>query len=399
MQISRRRFTASIALSAIAATPRSALSAQSHPSQIATRCWIPQQIDKVNRQFNSRSWHFARDNISSFRIACPNWYAVGGNVNPTGTERGTGGEITVLASIEYPSNEFTRVTWQGASSTQVADGETAFSDEIRITISKGSKFFVRFFVSGAVGVPTAYGVIQDGPRGDSINFEQSGLSDQTMSGIIPNNRGGYGFTPAAIVAQSQSPSVAIIGDSLAYGNFDNFDASGDIGIVARGIGPHFAYINLSSGNDAASQFASNNSRRLALAQYCSTAVIQYGVNDLLRGRSAEQILKDRSAIAAILKDKTLIETTITPLTKSSDYFRSRTNQSLRLNEAQESNRLAVNAAVRRGRPGFAHCADIAAAVEQDGLYREVPNITADGIHLRREGYLMAARSFDPAWMR
>ena len=335
--------------------------------------------------------------MSEFRIAFPNWYAVGGNANPNGTERGTGGEITVFASVEHPSNAFTRVTWQGAASGSAADGETILSDPIRISIPKGSKFFVRFFASGAVGVPTAYGVIQDAPR-DSINFAQSGLSDLTMGGIIPNNRGGYGFTPAAIVAPSQLPSVAIIGDSLAYGNFDSFDASGDLGIVAGGVGAHFAYINLASGNDAASQFATNNARRLALAQYCSTAIIQYGVNDLLRGRSAGQILKDRSTIAALLKDKTLIETTIAPLTKSTDYFRSRAGQSLR-NEAQEANRLALNAAVRGGRPGFAHCADVAATVEQDGLYREGPNITPDGLHLRREGYLMAAKAFDPSWVK
>lgn len=399
MQISRRALSSFLGSAAVASILKPAFSAQSRPSQVATRCWIPQQFDKVNRQFNSRSWHFARDNISSFRIACPNWYAVGGNADPKGIERGTGGEITVFASVEYPSNKFTRVTWQGAASTQVADGETAFSDEIRISIPKDSKLFVRFFVSGAVGVPTAYGVIQDTPRGDSINFAQSGLSDQTMGGIIPNNRGGYGFTPAAIVAQSQLPSVAIVGDSLAYGNFDSFDASGDLGIVARGIGSRFGYINLACGNDGAAQFVLSSSRRLALAQYASTVIIQYGVNDLLRGRSAEQILKDRAAIADLLKDKTLIETTITPLAKSTDYFRSRTNQSLRLNEAQEANRLAINAAVRRGRPGFAHCADVSAVLEQDGLYRDIPNITADGIHLRREGYLMAAKAFDPSWMK
>ena len=92
--------------------------------------------------------------MSEFRIAFPNWYAVGGNANPNGTERGTGGEIIVFASVEHPSNAFTRVTWQGAASASAADGETILSDPIRISIPKGSKFFVRFFASGAVGVKT-----------------------------------------------------------------------------------------------------------------------------------------------------------------------------------------------------------------------------------------------------
>jgi hypothetical protein len=399
MEISRRLFASWLASGIVAAALKPTRAAPPKVGQVATRCWIPQQLDKVNRQFNSRSWHFARDNISNFRIAFPNWYAIGGNINPNGTERGTGGPATVFASIEYPSNMFTRVMWGGSASAVAGDGETILSDVIKLSIPKGAKFFVRFFVSSEVGVPTAVGIIQDSPRGDSVSFAPSGLVDLTMGGIIANSRGGNGFTPAAIVAQTQLPSVAIIGDSIAYGAFDSFDASGDIGILARAVGPLFAYINLACGNDRADRFVSNNSRRVALANYTSTIIIQYGVNDLMGGRSAEQLLEDRATIAGLFKDKTVIETTITPLAKSTDYFRTGLNQSLRLSPSQEANRVTFNAAARAGRVGFSHCADAAGAVERDGLFRALPDITADGIHLRREGYLMAAKSFDPSWVK
>jgi len=389
----------SLAIAGISAAinPKAVQAAPRYLGQVATRCWIPQELDRTNRQFNSRSWHFARDSISTFRIAFPNWYAIGGNTDPQGIERGPGSPAIVLASIEYPANVFTRVMWNGAPSAFVKDGETALSDPINLSIPNGSKFYVRFFVSCDAAVPFTLKGIQNAAPGDAINFASSGLVDKTMGGLIESNKGGFGFTPAAIIAQTQLPTVAILGDSIAYGSYDAFDESGDVGIVARAVGPSFAYLNLACGHDRADKFMDNHSRRVALAAYASSVVIQYGVNDLKNGRTAEQILADRSAIAGFFAGKTIIETTITPLAKSTDNFLTRSNQSL-LSEAQEANRIFANAAIRGGRPGFAHFADTSNAIEEDGLFR-VPQVTPDGVHLTREGYLMAAKALDPAWVK
>ena len=156
MKISRRQFITSSA----AALTLPAYAASPYVGQVATRCWVPQQLDNKNLQFNSRSWHFARENLSSFQLAFANWYAVGFNFNPNGTERGVGSDARLLASIEYPQGKFTRVTWsKGAGEATIPDGETAISDPIYVAIPNGAKFYVRFFYSGMVAIPTSGGVI------------------------------------------------------------------------------------------------------------------------------------------------------------------------------------------------------------------------------------------------
>jgi hypothetical protein len=82
--IARRSFLISaIGAATTGAVPSEA--ASSRLGQVATRCWVPQQIDDKNRQFNSRSWHYCRDDATSLQIAFANWYAVGFNLNPNQT--------------------------------------------------------------------------------------------------------------------------------------------------------------------------------------------------------------------------------------------------------------------------------------------------------------------------
>jgi hypothetical protein len=362
--------------------------------QIATRCWIPQELDKKRKQFNSRSWHFCRDAVSSFQIAFANWYAIGGNSNPTGAERGPGSEAQVLASVEYPQGKFTRITWKGMVEATIADGETALSDPIKISIRAGERFYVRFFYRGAA-VPTIGG-IRNAPS-DSFQAAVDGLEDLTMGGSIVSDPGGQGFTPAAIVTNTTRPSVAIIGDSIVYGNFDYFDATGDLGIIARAVGSSFGYLNLACGNDRGDQFVRSHARRAALAQYASTIFIQYGTNDLAAGQTAEQVLANRSEIASLFQGKRIIETTILPRTTSTDGWKTDNNQTVLKTEAA---RISVNDAVRAGRPGFDHFCDFASALEtatNSGRFL-TPGYTPDGVHIYKNGQLRAASSINRAWI-
>ena len=234
------------------------------------------------------------------------------------------------------------------------------------------------------------GVIQDVARGDRLNIGTS-LIDQTMGGAIINNSLGNGFTPAAIVSKTTLPSFAIVGDSLAYGNFDDADDSGDVGIVARGIGPSFGYVNLACGNDRAIDFLRSHRQRLELGLFASNIIIQYGLNDFASNRTGYQVLADRTAIAALFPSKKINETTITPWTSSTDGFSTTRNQMVM---KSEPDRIEANSKIRLGRPGISNYFEIASAVEtspNSGIIR-TPNITPDGIHFRQAGYLLAARS-------
>lgn len=361
---------------------------------VSTRASIPGKSDSTNKQFNSRSWHIARTAISQLTIACPNWFCDGSN------EVGSGGTATVFAAIEYPAATFTRVTWNsGATSVSISNSTTAFSDAISISIPNGATYYIRFFFTGAVASVRSRGLNIDLTRGDALNTAASGLSDQTMSGTITDSGTGDGFYPAALLAQMGGPSVAIIGDSIALGTQDTPDASGDQGIVARGIGGSFGYVNLGVGNDSAVSFLSSHALRVALAQYASTIVIQYGVNDLVASRTSAQILADRSSIAALLPGKNIIETTITPRTTSTDSWATTGNQTV-ANSGQETNRVAANTSIRAGRSGFSHFAETTNVVEtaQNSGIWQAPGFTLDGVHLKQADYITASASINTSWI-
>jgi hypothetical protein len=56
-----------------------------------------------------------RDSVTSFRIGFRNYYRE--------TEVGGGAALTIEASIEYPVDSFTRVTWSGANAHTIANGD------------------------------------------------------------------------------------------------------------------------------------------------------------------------------------------------------------------------------------------------------------------------------------
>src|SRR5690606_30460296 len=58
-------------------------------------------------------------------------------------EAGSGGTLTVTASVSKDRVTWTPVTWGGASSTTIADGSNAVSDPVAIALAEGDVFYVR----------------------------------------------------------------------------------------------------------------------------------------------------------------------------------------------------------------------------------------------------------------
>ena len=178
-----------------------------------------------------------------------------------------------------------------------------------------------------------------------------------------------------------------------YGNWDTYNSTGNLGAIARAVGPSFAYLNLACGNDRGDQFLKNHAKRASLAQYASTIFIHYGANDLAGGQTAEQVLASRSGIAALFGAKRIIETTIYPRTTSSDNWETTVNQKVLKTEQA---RVEINNTIRAGRPGIDHFVDTAAAVEtgmNSGVFL-APRYTPDGAHLYRIGQLRAATAIN-----
>ncbi|RWI35452.1 hypothetical protein [Mesorhizobium sp.] len=373
--------------------------------QVATKIRIPTSRSTTNKQANSRTHHFARDHITALKIELPNWYWVRSTAGP---ETNGGGNITYKASIEYPAGVFTQVTFSGATSAIVASGASVLSDFVNVNIPKGASFWVRVYAVAATAIVFTDGNAgfpqRDDANGEAYAYAASGVSDLTMGGTITSNIVGGAdpiFCPSAIVAQTRNPSVLIIGDSRDWGFNDLYDASGDLGDLARSIGPAFGYINVAGSGDKFSAFISVSAKRRALAQYCSHVVIGDAINALRSGgsgqnKTAAAVLAELQTVLGFFPDKRCFTTTLGgPNTTSTDNWATVENQTVNANSAQI---IAYNDAIRAGVPGCIGYFEIADQVESarnSGKWRVNGNpngFTLDGLHTGQAGYLAIKNS-------
>lgn len=368
---------------------------------VATRCLAPISRNTTNRQLMSRSPHYARTAITSLQIMVANWF-----VNPASThaEIGTGSDATVTASIEYPANTFTQVLFGGVASGTVPDVSQLLSDAVAVTIPKDALFWVRIYwvsTTGTLSVP--HDLSGTGLPGAGLEVGVSGITDKTMSGTV--TAADNEFPPVAIIGTTSQPSVVIVGDSIGLG--DSFketigDASGDFGVVARSIGPSYAYASLCQNGDQGEDFVASHTNRAAIFAYASHLICEYGSNDLYTvGASAATVLATQQTIwgymTALGAEKKAYQTTITPRTTSTDSWATTGNQTL-VSGTVEARRTSLNNTLRGIPTGLTDCFDVADAIEtsrDSGIWRvtgAANGYTADGIHPNTDGSLLIPAS-------
>src|SRR5215207_2795708 len=118
---------------------------------VANRCQVLDKLDTAARQAMCRTRHRSSQYLTSIRLVLPNWYVSA--VASTGGEKGTGGTLTVEASIEYPKGTYTRVTFSGANQGTIANGAQIVSDLVTVNIPDRTPFWVRMWISSSVGLP------------------------------------------------------------------------------------------------------------------------------------------------------------------------------------------------------------------------------------------------------
>lgn len=347
--------------------------------QVATHCQTPTnlRVPAGATQANSRSRHIAIDDVINPRLVLDNWYGI--------TETGPGGISTETASIESPVGTFTQVTFSGSATGTIANGGRLISDPVAgLTIRAGSTFYVRRFIQNAAGFCYyAFGQLSGQGSIEALAQAVSGLSDQTMGGTITTSAAGYLCPPSAILGMTQRPSIFVAGDSRANG-METAGTSGiaETGCIVRSFATGPAYINASMSSMAGSQFAASP-MRIALAQYCSHVLCEYGTNDLAAGVTSAALIATIQGIQALCGNKPFYQTTIYPRTTSTDSWATTTNQTP---IASESQRIAFNTAVRAGGLGFTgyiEQADVYESARNSGFF--IVNGTAnfyttDGIH-------------------
>lgn len=313
---------------------------------VATRGLQPDMINSTNRQVMSRTPHFSRTLITSFRIIIPNWY-----INSSLVETGSGSGLDVTASIEYPSGTFTRVTFSGSITGTVPNNSLLISDPITVTIPDDTLFWSRIY-----GVSTT-GIVQLSSQGigatalgNGLEQGVSGITDKTMGGTVTNVSQGYG--PIALIGTTSYPSYLMIGDSIMFGTTDVIQPNGfgDIGPWARAVGPLYGYVKCARTGDTAFRLVSSHTNRGALFKYATHFITNYGSNDLfVSGRSSAQLQTDLTTISGYQASLGIgglsYFSTISPRNQSSDGWITLINQS-QSNAAAEANRITVNTFLR-----------------------------------------------------
>ena len=357
---------------------------------VATRGILPAILNTTNRQLMSRSPHIARTNITSLKIAIPNFMVQ--TASPY-AEVGTGSAATVTSSIEHPVGTFTQVLFSGIAQGTVPNLSYLVSDSVSVTIPNGTLFSVRiYWVSTTGTLSVAYSLGTTGYTG--VEQGVSGITDKTMSGSVTQSS--TNFTPCAIIGTTTEPSFAIVGDSIAYGQGDtNSDITGDYGIVARSVGPFGGYMNMTRSGDQGAKLVASHTNRAALMTYASHMICQYGSNDLYTlGNSPATILADLQSIWGYITGlgggRKAYQLTVLTRATSTDGWTTTANQTITSGNAD---RIALNALLRAVPAGLTACLDVADVMESardSGKWLPGPSsnyYTSDGTHPVTNAYI------------
>lgn len=370
------------------------LSPPTYIGQLATRCIIPDLVfdNTTSFSFNARTYHYARDNITSLQLLFPGWAVTAGTgeVNITAS-------YTVAASIEFPAGTFYQILFSGSATGTVGVGATLISDVNKnVCIPNGSKFFVRMFFTGRYSPLLQPGggaasFILDVANGDATD---NGGSNLTLSGTITDTGGGTFVPPCAIIGPTTKPSIGLVGDSrmVGFGAAAPTANVGDTGEAAITLGPKFAYINTGVYGDTIASYVASagaaSAKRRALLAYCSHIVNEYGVNDVVdAAMTAATLTADTNTLYGFtgIVGKPIFQHTLMGESTSTNAWATTAAQTT---VTQNSVLNTFNATVRTGGLPYTGYHDVVipiATSATSGIWN-APSFTTDGIHCTLTGY-------------
>ncbi len=342
--------------------------AKSYLGLVATNTEVATFRDTGSTWLSTRSFHYARTDIAAgtLRVVWGNYFAA----LATNVETDPGA-ATFKAAVEYPAGTIYPCTFNSAATATIAGLTDAVTDGCGPAIPNGARFFVRVLYVNSKGVLDVGGQPGYYAADEGLANGSGTPVDLVNSGTYPVLGSNVGFRPLAIVAPTTRASVCIAGDSRATGSEDYItDAAGDIGEIARSVGPSLAYAKLAvTGSTGASALA-NFSNRLRIVSYCSHVIDEYGLNDMGFG-PLSAVVSTRTALAAMFGKPTW-GTTLPPVTYSID------NWSTTAGQTQRTDTRPFNALVRQGIAGEAGYFDVAHGIDprESGLWPVAADLSA-----------------------
>lgn len=338
---------------------------------VARRAQVASGSASTVQSLMSRSALLAETDISTLRIAWANWQA------DTTLSGAPGNVLTVKASVEYPAGVFTQVKFSGVAAGVAPPITTLWSDDLGVSIPKGSTFWVRTWQVGTVGI-LFNSLAPNITLGEASNFPGS---DQTLSGTVATGAGIFG--PCAVVGLSSAPAALLLGDSRTAGIGDNNQsATGSFGL-GSGFNPYAWSAIGVYGTTSAQYIATAGALQADLAQYATDIINLYGINDFFAGASAATLKARLTTIRALYPTKKYHVITLGPSADSNNLWVDLPGQTPFANNAE---RVAHNTNVRADSLGFDPFFDYAAISESslnsgkwavDGTANKY---TADGTH-------------------
>lgn len=199
------------------------------------------------------------------------------------TETGSGGNLTLSASVEYPVGSGTcyLLDFGGSSSTVIADRGTGIGVYTGPTIPAGA-FFDELpysqFTNGALYSQTS-------SRIDGAQIASS-VTNRTTTGGSPLAASDFIYCATAIVGETTSPSELIIGDSRDCVAYQLYGVN-DPGAVSRILGGTTGYCNIACSGAAMYQYRDDSTSRLTKYAAFATHIVYRGfINDLNGGSNS-----------------------------------------------------------------------------------------------------------------
>jgi hypothetical protein len=322
----------------------------------------------------TRSWQMSYVPLTTISIGLPNWY-----VNNSLVETTLGGTTTWQAWIEYPVGTYTRLTFSsGATSISSGALATLYSDVqlLPFTIPAYTKFYLWIAkVNSGGGLCNFVNVpnLRDYANGD---LQQASTTSFVPGTITDDNNSSFFCPPVAVLAYSNQHVWAVLGDSNIIGaNESSNDITGGRGWFGRAlshVGPH---MNMGVSGDAATYYMASHTTRQTLMQQAGVdrLILQYAGNDIFGGLTSSAVLTLRAQIRALNSTIPIFETTVLPVTTSTDSWRTAANQT-QFSVPANAQRTTFNNALRRGVAGVTGVIDIAAIMETSTAFEVAPFI-------------------------
>ncbi len=249
--------------------------------------------------------------VDNITVVWPGWYtATDGN----GSEVNNNGNLTITASLEYPSGTRMQILFSGSATGTVVAGNLLSAD--KLTLAGGSKIpagamaAIHTFITCSAGTKWPLAACATAFNGGTADNTENGASgvvtDKTMSGAPAGT--GDGYFPCAVLSRvtgQKKLCLASCGDSINIGAGDsNYDTSNNtswIGRAATGNCP-IIHMGVTGTTCQANAVGGKFAKRVVLMQLAGVThcVLTYGTNDLAAARTPAQLQADYLAIASQL---------------------------------------------------------------------------------------------------